>query len=309
MVKNEVVCLLTKKSVSYSEIHNSICGKQHFQFDQKKMVNVFPGQYIEFRFFLLLLCALNRCVWFHDFVVRIGRSVFFSYFCLIFGWLSLELPHVLFINSCMYVAVAVVFSPVRLVDSVKVFSVWIANDYWLICMHVCMYVCLYIRMFILTWNRTYVGHDSFFSLQLIGNCLPIRPNVLENNQISIQIYIWDERYAHALFIYTCVVKIHAIANSGPFSLCTYFSIATHTRMWMFFFRPANNSCSKRTKRPLLVWFKRQKLNEKQQQIISLYDWGILVRQFTNVDQFYHINPSIRPPVLTCVGPKNPITKR
>lgn len=93
-----------------------------------------------------------------------------------------------------------------------------------------MCVCIYwLETVCERWTR------FLFSLPLIGNCLSIRPNVLENNQISIQIYIWDEKYAHALFIYTCVVKIHAIANSGPFSLCTYFSLAIRTHIVCFSF--------------------------------------------------------------------------
>lgn len=195
-------------------------------------------------------------------ILSLKLSVFFvllSNFWIV--WLVLlppPPPHVLFINSCTYWR-RVFFSPVLFVDSVKIFSVWIANDYWL------MYVC--VCAYVLTWNWTVYGTwwTRFLFCVLIVNwqllvyqakCVGKQSNINSNLYLgweirtrTIYLYMRSKNSCDSQFRATLYVLI----SHDIYRVCVR----------MFFFPSARTiPILQPNQKPLLVWFKRQKkLNE------------------------------------------------
>lgn len=201
--------------------------------NKERTVNVFPGQYIEFR-----LCALNRCVWFHDFVVRIVGP--FSYFCLIFGWLSPELPHVLFINACMYCCCfccccCFLQSFSLILWKYFPFELLITIDW-------------YVRMYILTWNCVWALDTIPFSLTVNWQLLVYKAKCVgKQSNINSNLYLGWEIRTRTIYLYmrsknSCDSQFRAI-------LSMYLFLSCHTHTHRMFFFPS-------TERPLLVWFNK-----------------------------------------------------
>lgn len=161
---------------------------------------------------------MDWCVWFHDFVVEVVIlvvSVFSSYLLWFFHLLWLFNPsiHVCFVVS---LSLSVSFSHLFLV---KIFSVWIANDYWLL-YWLGIYGCL---------TRFLSSLVNWQSVVDEAKCVGKQSNTHSN------LYLGWDMHIHALFIHTCVVKFHALANST--TLYVLISRVLYTICFSFFSKP------------------------------------------------------------------------